>query len=115
MITQSFAQASLVALIGLLVSAAPMAMGIIFAIAPNERRLGLMRPLSLAGIFAAVCSLLIGLANALMALTHGQAGDPVDVRLAAQGLAEAAIPAFVAFACLTVAWVCVALGMRKHS
>jgi uncharacterized membrane protein len=28
-------------------------------------------------------------------------------------VAEALIPTFVAFACLTVAWLCVAMGMRK--
>jgi len=28
-------------------------------------------------------------------------------------MAEAIIPTFIAFACLTVAWLCVAMGMRK--
>ena len=30
-------------------------------------------------------------------------------------LIEAVIPTFVTFACLTVAWLCVAMGMRKIS
>lgn len=107
-------RASLVALLGLLISTAPMVMGVIFAIQPTERRLALMRPLSLAGIFAAVCSLLVGVANGLYPLSR-DALDPANLRLAALTMSEAVITTFVAFACLTVAWLCVAMGMRKHS
>ncbi len=57
-------------LLVLLISTAPMVMGVMFAIRPNERRLALMRPLSLAGIFAGVCNLLVGLANALRAMVE---------------------------------------------
>jgi hypothetical protein len=107
--------ASIVTLLGLLVSAVPMVMGVIFALRPNEQRLALMRPLSLAGIFAGVCSLLVGIANALRALANVQTFDPQALRLTFVVLAEAVIPTFVAFACLTVAWLCVAMGMRKIS
>jgi hypothetical protein len=61
-------EASIMALLGLLVSTSPLVMGVVFAIRPNERRLALMRPLSLAGLFAGLCSLLVGLANVLPAL-----------------------------------------------
>jgi|ERR1700687_568977 len=115
MIFESIRHASLVTRLGLLVSAAPLVMGIIFAIGPNERRLALMRPLSLAGVFAAVCSLLVGIANGLRALTMANVSDPDRFRFAALVLSETVIPTFVAFACLTVAWLCVAIGMRKHS
>jgi hypothetical protein len=74
-----------------------------------------MRPLSLAGIFAAVCSLLVGLVNPLRALANLQAYDPQSFRVAFVVFAEAVVPTFVAFACLTVAWLCVAMGMRKLS
>ena len=39
--------------------------GIAYAVNPTERKLALMRPLSLAGIFAAVCSFSVGIASAL--------------------------------------------------
>lgn len=115
MIVESITHASMITLLGLLVSAAPMVMGIVFAIGPNEHRLALMRPLSLAGIFAAVCSLLVGIANGLRALTTADSFDQASFRFAALVLSETVVPAFVAFACLTVAWLGVALGMRKHS
>ena len=108
-------EASIMTLLGLLVSATPMVMGIAFAIRPNERRLALMRPLSLAGIFAGVCSLLVGVANGLQLLASVQSFDPQGLRTAFVALGEAVIPTFVAFACLTVAWLCVAMGMRKQS
>lgn len=112
---QSIRHASIFQLLGLLVSVAPLAMGIVFASRPSEQRLSLMRPLSLAGIFAAVCSLLLGLANGLHAVARTDTVEPTSLRFAALVLSEAVVPAFVAFACLTVAWLCVAVGMRKQS
>jgi hypothetical protein len=112
---ESLKQASIFQLLGVLVSVAPLAMGIVFAIGPSEQRLSLMRPLSLAGIFAAICSLLLGLANGLQALARTDAAEPTSLRFAALLLSEAVVPAFIAFACLTGAWLCVAAGMRKQS
>lgn len=97
----------------LLISATPMVVGIAYAIRPSEQRLALMRPLSLAGIFAGVCTLMIGLANSLRGLASLQALDAQSLRMVIPGFAEAVIVGFVASACLTVAWLCVAMGMRK--
>lgn len=69
--------------------------------------------LSLAGIFAAVSNLFLGLANALQALASPNPSYPSTIQFAAIGLSEAAILPFAAFACLTVAWLSVAIGMRK--
>jgi hypothetical protein len=97
---------------GLIVSLAPLIAGIVYTVRPNERRLALMRPLSLAGIFAAVSSLLLGLANALEAIAKGSDAT-ANFPPAARMLAEAMIPSFVGFACLTVAWLCVAAAIRR--
>jgi hypothetical protein len=112
---EALTEASIMTLLGLLVSASPLVMGVTFAIRPNERRLALMRPLSLAGIFAGVCSLLVGIANGLRALATLQTFDPQTLRVAFVVFAEAVIPTFLAFACLSIAWLCVAMGMRKLS
>ncbi len=64
--------ASIMALLGLLVSVTPLVMGVIFAIRPNEQRLALMRPLSLAGIFAGVSNLFLGAINGLLGLERVQ-------------------------------------------
>ena len=100
---------------GLLLSLAPLVAGVVYLVRPTERRLALMRPLSLAGIFAAVSSLLLGLANALEAIGNPRTEATANFPLAAQMLAEAMIPSFVGFACLTVAWLCVAAAIRRSA
>lgn len=107
--------APLVILLGLLVSLSPLVMGVAFAIRPNERKLALMRPLSLAAIFAAVSSVLVGIINVLVGLGRVQVFDSQSFRAAFVNMAEVIVPTFVGFACLTVAWLCVAMGMRKLS
>ena len=100
---------------GLIVSLAPLVAGIVYAVRPNERRLALMRPLSLAGIFSAVSTLLLGLANALEAIAKGGNSPSAAFPPAAAMLAEAMIPSFVGFACLTVGWLCVAAAIRRSA
>jgi hypothetical protein len=106
-------QASIVALLSLIVSVLPLGAGAAYAIRPTEQRLALMRPVSLAGLFAALCGLLSGLVNILRLIAVSD--TPVEARFIALALAEALVPLFVAFGCLAVAWLCVALGLRRHS
>lgn len=107
-----FTQASLASIVALLVSVTPMVAGVVFAIRPTERRLALIRPLTLAGIFAAIANVFLGLANALVYLARTGAADPSPLARV-QGLAEAAVMPFIAFACLTIGWLSVAIGMRR--
>src|SRR5918912_297801 len=107
-----FTQASLASLLAMLVSITPMVMGIVYAWRPNEQRLALMRPLSLAGIFAALANVCLGLVNALVYVGRVGPSDTAPLRIASQGIAEALVMPFVAFACLTVGWLAVAIGMR---
>ena len=87
---------------------------IAYAIRPTERRLLLVRPLSLASIFAAVCSSSVGVATALKGAADGGIGAE-SLRVMTAGLSEAAIPLFVAFAVLAVAWLAVAIGLRRQA
>ncbi|PYR64866.1 MAG: hypothetical protein DMF88_21820 [Acidobacteria bacterium] len=114
MTVRVFTQASLAGLLAMLVSVTPMVMGIVYAFSPTERRLGLMRPLSLAGIFAAAANICLGLVNALVYVGRVGPSDPSPLAIVAQGVAEALVMPFVAFACLTIGWLAVAIGMRKH-
>ena len=101
---------------GLLVSLVPLIAALVYLLRPTERGLALMRPLSLAGIFAAVSSLLLGLANALEAIGAPTGADTTaTLPPAAKMLAEALVPSFVGFACLTVAWLCVAVAIRRSA
>jgi hypothetical protein len=71
-----------------------------------------MRPLSLAAIFASVASLLLGLVNALHHAGTLDATGAANTPLVTL-LAESLIPGFIGFACLTAAWLCVAVALRK--
>src|SRR5688572_33508958 len=101
-------QASIVALASMFMGVVPLAMGIVYVIWPSEQRLALMRPLSLATIFAAVSGSTLGLLNILRGM--GMSQNPEFSRLAPIGAAEPLVPTFFGFGCLTVAWLW--LGVR---
>ena len=85
-----------------------------YAHRPTERKLMLMRPLSLASVFSAIGSLTAGMATILKgAAATGNWGGHAFSNLLF-GCAEALIPMFVAFSFLAVAWLLVAVGMRRQ-
>jgi hypothetical protein len=90
-----------------------LGMGIAYAIRPTERKLASMRPLSLASIFAAICSFSVGVATALKGAADSALGAE-GVRVMVAGLSESFIPPFVAFGFLAVAWLLVAVGLRRQ-
>jgi len=105
-------QASLAALISTFIPVVPLAMGLVYAIWPSEQRLALMRPLSLATIFAVINGTVLGVLNMLVHM--GSSDPPVPARVVMIGLAESLVPIVVGFGCLTVAWLCVALGLWRR-
>ena len=106
------ANAGIMALASMFMGVVPLGMGIAYAIWPSEQRLALMRPLSLATIFAALSGSTLGLLNVLRGMGMSQA--PAFSHIVAIGLAESLVPIFVGFGCLTVAWLCVALGLWRR-
>ncbi len=109
---EALTHSSIVGLLSMVVTLLPLAAGIGYAVRPTEQRLALMRPLSLSGIFAGLCGLLAGLLSTLRLI--GVSPSPVPHAIIAIATAEALVPLFLAFGCLTVAWLCVALGLRRH-
>lgn len=103
---------SIVGLISLVVSVLPLGAGMAYLISPTEQRLALMRPISLAGLFAGLGGTVLGGLNTLHMIAVSL--TPVEPRIIATGLAESLVPLFVALGCLTVAWLCAALGLRRH-
>ena len=110
----SLANAGIMAILSIVVSLAPMIMGISYAIWPSESRLALMRPLSLAGIFSALTGFSLGLINSLVFIGNRPTPFGED-RVWMFGLAESIVSLSVGFGCLTVGWLCVALGMRRQA
>jgi hypothetical protein len=86
-----------------------------YAIRPTEGKLMLMRPLSLAAIFASICSSSVGFATAFQGAAATRDWGADGLKLMLQGVSECFIPPFVAFAFLAVAWMLVALGMRRQT
>jgi hypothetical protein len=71
-----------------------------------------MRPLSLATIFAAVAGTALGFINELRFITRS--GTLAFSQQVAQGIAESLLTLFFGFGCLTVAWLCVTLGLWRR-
>jgi hypothetical protein len=107
-----FANAGIMALASMFVGVLPLTMGIVYAIWPSEHRLALMRPLSLATIFAAVAGTALGFINELRFITRS--GTVTFSQQIAQGIAESLLTLFFGFGCLTVAWLCVTLGLWRR-
>jgi hypothetical protein len=107
-----FRNAGIMALASMFVGVLPLTMGIMYAIWPSEHRLSLMRPLSLATIFAAVGGTALGLINELRFVVRS--GTMTLTLQVMQGIAEGLMALFFNFGCLTVAWLCVTLGLWRR-
>ena len=100
------------ALASMFVGVLPLTMGVAYALWPNEQRLMLMRPLSLATVFAAVTGVTVGFINELRFISRS--GTITFSPQVAMGTAESLAPLFVGFGCLTVAWLCVTVGLWRR-
>jgi hypothetical protein len=102
----------IMAILGVLTCVVPMVLGAWFAFRPGERLLALMRPLTLAAVFAAVSNTMLGLVNTLHYVSLRS--EPVSTQLLSAQLAETLAVPFLSFGCLAAAWVGIAVGMRKQ-
>jgi hypothetical protein len=105
--------AGIVARLSMLVSIFPLGAGLAYLLRPTEQRLAMMRPVSLAGLFAALTGTVTGAINVLKMFwtTTG----PVSWPTVAVGAAEALVTLLLAFGSLTVAWLCVAAGFQRQA
>ena len=105
---------SLFGLLTLILGVVPLVMAVVYASRPTERNLALMRPLSLAGLFASIAGTVLGFINVLRAYWTRDP-TPETYRVMAIGAAESLVPVLLGFVCLTVAWLAVAIGMGRRS
>ena len=89
-------------------------MALVYVARPTERRLALMRPLSLAGLFAALTGGVLGFLNVLRGIGRATEFSVDTYRGMAVGASESLVTMFVGFGCLTVAWLLVAAGMGRQ-
>ncbi len=104
--------ASIVARLSMLVSIFPLGAGVAYVLRPSEQRLALVRPISLAGLYGALTGTVTGAINVLRSIWTSQ--GPVDWSVVAVGSAESLVTLLLAFGSLTVAWLCVAVGLRRQ-
>ena len=107
-----FARAGVMALVSMFVGVLPLTVAIVYAIWPNEQRLMLTRALSLATVFAMIAGVALGFINELRFISRS--GTVTFSPQVAIGLAEGLVPLFFGFGCLTVAWLCVTLGLWRR-
>lgn len=113
MLMDMWRESSPLALLGLVVSLAAVGMALAYAVRPSEQRLALMRPLALAAVFAALTSFTVGLTAILQGIAATGTLSAKAWGAVAGGAAAAMMTLVVAFGCLTVAWLLVALGLRR--
>jgi hypothetical protein len=106
-------QASLFALLTLVLVFVPLIMAVVYVVRPTERNLALMRPLSLAGLFAALSGCALGFINSLRVVWMRELTADT-YRVMAIGVSESLVTVFVGFSCLTVAWLLVAIGLSRN-
>jgi hypothetical protein len=97
----------------MMVSLAAFGLGVFYAVRPAERTLMLMRPISLAAIFAAIS----GLFGGWIAVLGGIAATPdghVPAAAVSAGLAESLVLGLVCFGFLAAAWLLVGVGMLRR-
>jgi hypothetical protein len=87
-----------------------LGVAVAYSFRPSDRKLALMRPLSLASIFAALASLTAGWATVLQGAAATGTWSPGAVQRLLMGSSQTLIPVFVTFALLSVAWLFVAIG-----
>lgn len=110
---RGFGGASFASLLGLLICTVPMVAGGWFAFRPSERLLSLMRPLTLGAVFSALCNFVLAIANGFVAISMMSGLDLPGVRVVGAVFMEGLAPVVASFAALAVAWLFVAIGMRK--
>ena len=108
-----FRHASLFSLLSVVITAAPMVAGFAFAWRPGAARLALVRALTLVGVFATAANVLVGAVNMLLFLARQPSPDPRPFGQAYSVTAEMLVIPFVGFVFLTLAWIGVAIGLRK--
>ena len=106
-------QLSLFALLSMAVSVGAFVLAVTYAVRPTERKLALMRPVSLAAIFAAVSGLLSGWIMVLSGISAASVGQ-IDMSNVYMGIAETLTLGFVCFGFLAAAWLLAAVGMLRR-
>ena len=112
-LVEAFNQSGFFAKLSLLLGFVPLGFAIAYAIRPAERTLAVMRPISLASIFAAISGVSLGGIIVLMGIAATDE-RPLPSSVYA-GVSESLVPAFVNFGILSASWLLVAVTMMRRA
>ena len=101
------------ALLSMFMGIVPLGFGVLYAARPTEHRLALMRPLSLAAIFAAIHGTALGVVNSFVYVANRPTVTFTTPSVLV-GLAESLTTIVFDFGCLMLAWICVAIGLWRR-
>ena len=108
-------QISLFAKLTMAVAIVTFGLAVAYVFRPTEQKLVLMRPVSLAAIFATVSGLFGGWIAVLSSIAATPDGH-LPVASLYRGIAESLTVGFVSFGLLAAAWMLVAVGgLRRHA
>lgn len=96
-----------------LVALATLATAVYFAFRPSERTLGIIRPLCAATTYSALAAFFAGITNGLVAVARVGVIPPSPAVLPM--FAESPIPLVAGFAVVSIAWLLVAVGLRRQT
>jgi hypothetical protein len=105
--------ASLFALFSIVIAATPMVAGFAFALRPSAVRLAQVRALTLVGVFVTGAVMLSGGVNVLLYLARQSATLPDPRAELYNSIAEILVIPFIGLVFMALAWVGVAVGLRK--
>jgi len=111
-----FGQISVFAKLTMAVGIVAFGLALAYVLRPTEQKLVLMRPVSLAAIFATLSGLLGGWI-AVLASTAATPDGSLPLATLYRGIAESLTVGFVSFGLLAAAWMLVAIGAlrRQHN
>ena len=114
-VVELFMQISVFAKLTMAVAIVAFGLAVAYVFQPTEQKLVLMRPVSLAAIFATVSGLFGGWI-ALLASIPATPDGHLPVATLSRGIAESLIVGFVSFGLLAAAWMLVAVGgLRRYA
>ena len=114
-VVHSLGYLSVFALLTMAVAIVAFGLAAAYVFRPTEQKLVLMRPVSLAAIFATVSGLLGGWMAVLASIPATPDGH-LPVASLYRGIAESLTVGFVSFGLLAAAWMLVAVGgLRRHA
>jgi hypothetical protein len=88
-----------------------------FVVRPAERKLAVLRPMSVSTLFLTLSGLFAGLAATMKAVTSvPEFADSPDLhKYVMIGLGESMCNAILGFSLLALAWLVIAVGMRRQA